>query len=376
MRLKRKSAEIKLQALRRILTVMDRLDSVALAVHRAPPLTKRVTASLAVMLMLVVMGLPRSGPAPAPGGGGGGTYAAAPNAFYNSDEEGCDSNDANVLICENFERKADGSFPGDWYPQQCDSVNNLGGIETLSKGWCGTIYNNPPDGTGPIIPEGAVDCTGTIGAFGLCAATSGELDGGGGSNGNMADHHFPGETEYGEVFVRWYVKYSSGFSFSSPKVLTINKCCAGGAGIFWGGLGYNIAAQSNDDEGRPEWVNNHADNEVQSQNQGNNLNVTGGNWYFYEVRIKLDTNGNNDGVLSMWINNCGAALPGNCTGSPTLRMHYPAFNWGFETGDGGIGALWWENFSNNGDGDGNLGTEFYEQIKVSRVGPIGYYTGN
>jgi hypothetical protein len=57
-------------------------------------------------------------------------------------------------------------------------------------------------------------------------------------------------------------------------------------------------------------------------------------------------------------------------------MHYPAFNWGFETGDGGIGALWWENFSNNGDGDGNLGTEFYEQIKVSRVGPIGYYTGN
>lgn len=325
-------------------------------------------AALAIPLLFLLAIIVRFGFDPPPAGGGFTTNA--PDSMWNSSETGCGT-DSNVLMCEDFERKANGSTPGDWYSLNCDNANAAGGKNSQSKGWCGSIFANP------ITPAGAVDCAVSVGAFGDCAATSGTLDGSIGGR-NMADHDFPGKQEYQEIYVRYYRKTSAGYVWSGQKSLTVNRCstCPNSGGIFWTDFGFNIGI------GTPSssptdllWTNNHAENQIFSQNISVQ-NETSGNWYFYEMHIKLDTPGNNDGVLEMWVNECGPSLPGSCTGSPTKRANYTAFSWGNSGGGEGIGNLWWENWGNSGDSEGSTGTEWYDQIKVSRVGPIGFYTGN
>jgi len=307
--------------------------------------------------------------------------AYAVGGYFNSSEPGCDGSDPNVLFCDDFETKADGSKPGQWYSLNADAANASGGILTKSKGWAGTIYANP------IAPAGAVDCSPGITPFGSCAATSGVLDGSVGGR-NMADHGFAGGVEVQELWVRWYYKPSPGMKFSGQKVLDANRACGAGGGcggIFWWGFGYNIGAgglSSSPDiafaigTGNPSgskicdptqsgWYG-----EICRQNVGANQMATPGHWNFYELHVKLNTPGATNGVVEMYVNDCGASGT-SCTGTPTLRMRHTQVDFGKTASNGGMGTLWFENWSNSPAG-GSIGQEWYDQIKVSKVGPIGY----
>jgi hypothetical protein len=73
----------------------------------------------------------------------------------------------------------------------------------------------------------------------------------------------------------------------------------------------------------------------------------------------------------MWINDCGTN--GVCSGTPTLRTHL--INVGFDRNQTGcetspcqIEALWFENWAN----PASTGTGYFDQIKVSKAGPVGF----
>ena len=273
--------------------------------------------------------------------------------FFNSTEVGCGT-DPNVLMCDDFE-------DGEWYGKHCDDARASGGL-LQTDGWCGTIYANP------ITPVKAADCTPGVTPFGQCAATSGPLSHSS-NNRNMADHAFPNNQEVQELWVRWYYKPSVGFSWSGQKVMSFNRCCAGGGGIYWAGFGYNIGAGS-PRTGAPSigMTNNLSTNQIWGLNVSSYA-PTGGRWSYYEIHIKLNTPGQSDGVLEFWANDCGTT---GCSGTPTLRARHTNVNWGKTLSNGGIGTLWWENWANSADGQGSQGTEWYDRIKVSRGGAIGF----
>jgi hypothetical protein len=108
-------------------------------------------------------------------------------------------------------------------------------------------------------------------------------------------------------------------------------------------------------------------------------------WFFVEIYWKLNTPGQANGQFKMWIDDCGTN--GVCTGTPTLRSSYGV------PGDGTaglqyvnssdtcpgtgtkpcrVGAIWIENWQN----PAVAGSDRYDQIKVSRVGPIGFVSGS
>lgn len=266
--------------------------------------------------------------------------------YFNSAE----TKDANTLMSDDFE-------DGAWYKLNCDKANAAGGIASQTKGWCGTIYAEP------ITPTNGVDCNNAGANGSRCAATSGVLGGGQGGK-NMADHGFTGGQEVQELYFRYYRKNSAGYSYSGQKVLSFNKCCAGGAGIYWAGLGFNIG-QGSASTNAPDIgiTNNHASNVIWRQNV-NPISMTSGEWYYVEVHIKLNTPGQANGVYELWADRCPG---GKCTGTPTLRARHTNVPWGKDASNGGIGAVWLENWANNGSGQGSKGQEWYDNIKASKT---------
>jgi hypothetical protein len=280
------------------------------------------------------------------------TLATAPtggdNMFFNSAESGC-GNDSNVLLCDDFE-------DGSWYSKDCDQANGSGGL-LQTDGWCGTIYNASG------LSAGTAKCGG-LGIKSNCVATTAAMSGG--TTGNMADHAFPGGQGVDEVWVRFYTKPLEGYQFGAEKMLTFNDGQAGGAGIRFGNLSWNCAsnaaATGNLTMGFPVPVD-----VCQTQNQGNNLTITAGNWYFYEVHYKLSAPGQSNGVFELWVNNCGA--DGNsCGAAPTLRMRRSDINNNRASANEMIRVLWFEAWSN----PVSRGERYWDQIKVARVGPIGF----
>jgi hypothetical protein len=204
----------------------------------------------------------------------------------------------------------------------------------------------------------------------------------------MADHGFVGGQEVQELWVRWYYKPSAGMQFSGQKVLDGNRSCGDGGGcggIFWFGMGYNIGAGSRSSTpdigfaigtGNPSGSKicdptTSGNKELCRQNLGNNQMAVSGHWNFYELHVKLNTPGVTNGVVELYVNDCGTAGT-SCTGTPTLRMRHTQVDFGKTSSNGGIGTLWFENWANNSQSQGSLGQEWYDQIKVSKVGPIGF----
>jgi len=319
------------------------------------------------------------------------------DGYFNSAELGCSGSDSNVLFCDDFEHKANGTTPGNWYGVNADVANASGGVLTQSKGWAGTIYADP------ITPAGAVDCSPGITPFGSCAATSGVLSGGVGGR-NMADHGFAGGVEVQELYVRWYYKPSATMRWAGQKVLDGNRACGPGGGcggIFWWGFGYNIGAGdpastsagiafaigTQNPVGSKICSPGSGNPEVCYPNQGASIDgPVRGHWNFYELHIRLNTPGSTNGLVEMWLNDCGVNGT-TCGGAPILIMRHTSVDFGKTSGNGGMGTLWFENWSNSGDSDpvtpgnqcggfepscGSVGQEWYDQIKVSRVGPIGF----
>jgi len=306
--------------------------------------------------------------------------AVAADPYFNSSEPGCDGSDSNVKMCEDFETSGVANSPdGKWYGEDCDQANANGGIATRTKGWCGQIFANP------ITPAGAAECGGA-GVAGSCAGTSG-VKGGSVGGRNMADHSLVGLVEVPELYVRWYYKASVGYLWSGQKVLTINRCCAGVGGIWWGNFGFNTNGAEGPSGSPPAIVfnNYHAgagpDPVNLFQNQGNNLNIVGGRWYALQTHIKLNDVGFTNGIFEFYGDDCGTDGTA-CSGSMTLRMQHTGISFDRTSTNGAVGTLWFENWANSGDGVtcppavfpncGSVGTEWYDLIKVSTIGPIGF----
>jgi hypothetical protein len=274
------------------------------------------------------------------------TYGEVRQRFPSS-EPGCDGSDPNVLMCDDFE-------DGVWYRTNCD----VGGVtDPANKGWCGTIY-------APIDPPNAAVC-GDAGAVGSrCAATSGLHNGDVGGR-MMADHSFKDREEFTEVYARYYYKAAPGYVWGWQKAMTWNQCCAGIGRLKWGDLHFPCVGLSSC---APSFQLPVPEDVMQGQNMGNRLVFESGRWYFIEVHMRLNTPpGQPDGLLEVWLDDC--AIDGRqCVGTPTLRLRRTDVKFNRNSLDEKLGSIWWENWAN----PGSTGTEYYDQIKVSKAGPIGF----
>jgi hypothetical protein len=275
--------------------------------------------------------------------------APAPSVYFNSSEAGCDGSDPNVLLCDDFER-------GSWYTLNCDQANAAGGIDIKTSGWCGTIYNDAG------MAAGTARCGGA-GFRSSCAATTGVI---GGTTGNMADHALLNRQGVDEIWVRFYVKPLAGYTFGAEKMLTFNDGVPGSGGIKWGNLSWNCASNpastGNITMGFPAPMD-----VCQGQNLGNEITIQSGNWYFYEVHYKLSSPGGSNGVFELWVDNCGATGT-SCPATPTLRMRRTDVRNARTSTSELIKVLWFEAWSN----PSSSGERYWDQIKVSKVGPIGF----
>jgi hypothetical protein len=278
-----------------------------------------------------------------------GTPPGPSSVYFNSSEPGCDGSDSNVLLCDDFER-------GSWYTLNCDQANAAGGIDNATSGWCGSIFNEPGR------TAGTARCGG-VGFRSTCAATTGVFQG---TNGNMADHALVNRQGFDEVWVRFYVKPLAGYTFGAEKMLTFNDGAPGAGGIKWGNLSWNCAgsAQStgNITMGFPAPMD-----VCQGQNLGNGIAIQAGNWYFYEIHYKLSSPGGSNGVFELWVDNCGATGT-TCPATPTLRLRRTDVRNARASTSELIRVLWFEAWAN----PASRGERYWDQIKVSKVGPIGF----
>jgi hypothetical protein len=271
------------------------------------------------------------------------TVVAAPpaNMYFNSAEAGCGS-DSNVLMCDDFE-------DGDWYSIDFDRAVATGGL-LQTDGWGGTIYANP------ITPANAAVC-GNQGVKSNCAATHGATDGSAGGR-NMAEHELSQRVD--EVYARYYTKALPGYRFGAEKVLTFNM--QNGGGIKWGNLHFGCGSGGGASTGELQYQ----PTAPETRNCQDVMILSTDRWYYIEVHLKLNTVGQSNGILQVWADDCGATGT-SCPATPTLRLNIS--NWRFNRQDNSelIGSLWWENWAN----PGSVGTRLIDQIKVSKVGPIG-----
>lgn len=278
--------------------------------------------------------------------------SAPPALYFNSTEPGCGT-DPGVVLCDDFES-------GSWYSKNCDEANSSGGL-LQTKGWCGTIYANP------IMPSGAAMCAGS-GAAGTNCAASGGLHNGSSGGVNMADHNLgPNANGYNEIWLRYYIKPSSGYQYGAQKMITFNATLAGSGGISIGGSGspFNDGAFDT----CPVYdCNTTGEVFYYRQNQGAKLTLSQitGHWAYVEMHVKLNTPGQANGVWELWLNDCGA--DGKCAGSPTLRSRYTSVKWQGPIDNKQIKSIWFENWAN----PGSVGTEFYDQIMIRTNGPVGF----
>jgi hypothetical protein len=281
--------------------------------------------------------------------------------FFNSSEPGCDGSDPTVLWCDDFE-------DGDW----AQIYGSGGSNPEVNDGWVMTPWGQGCPRRGcqagePLqgLPKFGVLCGGAGAAGTNCTASSGLRPNQ--SEGQalfMGDHDLKGATHefdgYREIYFRYYLKDLPGFQVGQEKMLSINPCCAGRGGIKFGNTF--------------SWKRNGSRN-VQvtvyaaDVNLGEELNITlpAGSWWFIEYHIKLNTPGSSDGVWEAWVDTCGVAGT-SCTGTPTRRARYTNVKWVREGDRTTIGSLWLENWAN----PPSRGETYYDQIKVSTVGPIGF----
>jgi len=180
----------------------------------------------------------------------------------------------------------------------------------------------------------------------------------------MGDHDLAQGVD--EVWVRFYTKPLSGYTFGAEKMLTFNDGHAGDGGIRWGNLSWNCASSAQATGfitmGFPVPMDI-----CQKQNVGNDITIQAGNWYFYEVHYRLSTPGRADGLFELWVDNCGSSGT-SCPAAPTLRMRRTDVNNGRTSTSELIRVLWFEAWSN----PVTVGERYLDQIKVAKTGPIGF----
>jgi hypothetical protein len=293
--------------------------------------------------------------------------AAGADLYFNSSEPGCNGSDPSVLFCDDFE-------DGGWIFTTADIAN------PANDGWNGTPFGAPdPEGTN------FGRCGGRGAAGSVCAAGSGPHYGSQGQAAAMGDFNFAGMQSVNEFYFRYYIKPLAGYVYGMQKMLSINKCCAGVGGIYFAGIGSGTGGPSGgeavldmnpkydviltDSNGFPglDYGTAYRTKAHRTQNLGNNLSVTPGKWFAVQYHVKLNTPGQANGIWEVWVDDCGADGRG-CTGTPTIRSRHTDVQYVAPGDNSLIGSLWLENWAN----PGSVGEEYYDQIKVTKTGPIGF----
>jgi hypothetical protein len=225
---------------------------------------------------------------------------ASAHMFLNSAEPQCNGSDPTILMCDDYE-------DGAWFVTNADTG---GRNDPQNDGWAGTIYFTDPLG------QNFARC-GSKGAMGTnCTATSAYRNTAV-SQGGGRGHHTLGptsETYHDEVYHREYFKVLPGYSFGHEKWTFYERS---NSSIQYGLIQtpfssnkFDFAIQSGS-EGTSGCISKRC-----PQNQGNDITITPGHWYYLEVRLKLST-----GTVQMWQDDCGTSGLG-CTGTGTLRLSY------------------------------------------------------
>jgi hypothetical protein len=285
--------------------------------------------------------------------------AVAAHPYYNSAESGCNGSDPNVLFCDDFETDNNGLSPGTWFYDA--------GITPRNKGW-GSSY--------PANPAPAARCGSSVTPFGSCAADAGRHSGIG-QGANMALHLLKTSTcgtdgtqfcGVNEIYVRWYAKWDPGYLFGQEKHMTITNSdgdiaftcvvlnCGGGdvTGTVYPNVSINYGSFPNYPNCGP-------------QNQGNSIGIVPGRWYFFEEHVRVGSNA----IIELWINDCGVDGR-SCGTAPVLRTRYINGTLPGNRNGSLIETVWPESWANPASiGIGPV----LDQIKASRVGPIGFAGG-
>ena len=224
---------------------------------------------------------------------------------------GGSSPDPNVVFCEDFESKTifnTKGNPNTWgnVSEYCCDHNNSGTVD-------------PP----PSQETEMVACGSTANAWGTtwpgitgfnstCTAWNERTPSDG--SGHYADHQIPPRDSY---YFRWYSYLSDPFTRGSiqDKMFRIRSnektsdnqifCIS------------ELAVASKFDSTAPSYQDFSGGDVDYYQNQGNSLSQTPGKWYLFEMYIQLNTPGQSDGVVKMWIDDASVPIS-----SQTLRLYY------------------------------------------------------
>lgn len=267
--------------------------------------------------------------------------------FHNSNELGGDGSDPTVVLCDDMH---DGFWWTDW---------QLGG-QLSQKGWYGSQFGQFG---GVPTPSGAVRTV-----SGRTVATHGVMSSALGA-GNIAEHAFgvwngsswvpasnPGA--YDEVFIRMYWKSLAGYVYGQEKFLSISR--APGFGINWGML-----VTHNEPSGSGSlFYDINASGPAGPERQWGIGTINSGVWYAAKVRIKLNDPFVPNGILQVWVTDCGTGpLPVNPV-AESLRVsssnvQYPER----DTTAKKVGSIWPENWAN----PGSTGERLITNFKVATV---------
>jgi hypothetical protein len=156
-----------------------------------------------------------------------------------------------------------------------------------------------------------------------------------------------------------------GYTFGVEWVLTFNYLAPSPVGrTYYGGLLFNCDPRS---------VGPSGNLSMSLPPPGNRCVqiavVESGRWYNIEAHVKLNGVGQADGVFEAWVDDCGES--GVCKGTPTSRVSLMNVRYPRYVMSDLINSLWWESWSNP-NYPNSQGVRLIDQIKVSKVGPIGF----
>jgi len=163
-----------------------------------------------------------------------------------------------------------------------------------------------------------------------------------------------------------YIRFMPGYVFNGNQKFQSGQRAAHFGGIEYYGIGRNLNIM----DLCPVQSCNNLNEPYLGQNQGNNITMVTGRWYYLEYRVILNTIDVRNGTFQMWIDDCGSNGLG-CTGTPTLRESRTDVLYrgtGFGMFNGQIGGYFMDIWGNPSDG----GEIRFDQIIVSKTGPIGF----
>lgn len=290
-----------------------------------------------------------------------------PGGAWNSCEPGCDGSNPGYLHCDDFDDGQWAALDGDGYFQGERVYIGDPFAHPDNDGWSLSIYvpaeHQFGAAYGPNPAETMGSAYGRCGGAGVgrseCAVTSTFNDG---TTKMMGYHRFPDDRCYDELYIRYYVKPLEGYVHGHEKSwVSIQDERRDG---IWTG---NFHHPFGSDE--LAWQPAGDVDVWRYQNMGEHTPLADGQWNFVEIHYRLNTPGVADGVIEMWVDQCGADGMA-CAGAPSLKMRHEDVMMRRAGDEGLICSLWYENWSN----EPSSGEKYYDQLVVATEGPIGFCT--